>query len=651
MYPERVMKALQRARANIQAGNGAAAIDDLEKAVQKAPKAYDAWLLLGQARGLLDDQAGAEACFRKATALQPRNPDGWSNLGISYSIRGLYEPALAAYARALAVAAHPHPDIVHNLGACYLQLDRYDEAVQVFKDLVLMKDSSDVWALLGMSYQGLDRYPEALAAYLKACDKGGGGYTLNLNIGTCYGVLDDQENAARYAGLALEAEPGDDVALFNQGSAYFSAGHLDEALDRFARSGLPAAKQARLLALNYVDGMDPAQLKEEHEETVRQLFGAPSTILPRGERAEGEPLRVGFVSGDFREHPVAYFLEGLLANLDRARLQPFFYSAVRREDAVTARFRAWGDPWREIFGRDDAALAEQVAADRIHILVDLAGHTNGSRIAAFIRRPAPVQATYLGYGATTGLVAMDYLLADDVIAPAGCESHYSERLVRLGPVLATYTPPTLDIPVSHLPMQGKGFPTFASFAQQRKISPATVRLWISALQAVPGARMLVMGKGLEQAANQTRFLAPFVVAGIDAARFELRGAASMEDYLAAHHGIDLILDSVPWNGHTTTLHGLWMGVPTVTIRGGTTQVARFGEMIVRAAGLEPCLAGAPEEFGKTVAALVGDPEGLASLRRGLRDRLLASDLCNHGALAQRFAAACDAMWGNYVAGR
>lgn len=627
-------------------GDAVAASRELEKVVRKFPKGFDCWLLYGQAKGQLGDHGGAELCFRKAVSIQPKNAEGWYSLGISLAARSLHEQAVSAYRKALSCLGTPHPDLCRNLASCYIELGDYAQAVPLCEELANSKNNSDAWARLAIAYQGAVRYDQARDAYLSALKKGGeNSYTIHLNLGTCYSVLNDFESAAVHARRALELKPDDPVALHNLGSALFNVGHVQEAIDSFRKSSLPGASASLLLALNYLDPPRPELLRKEHEAAMAKLASFVQSRTLEKNKSSDEKLRIGFVSPDFREHPVTYFIEGMLSEIDRSRFELFFYSDVRDTDAddVTARLRALGDHWRETAELDDEAVDILVRSHNIHILIDLAGHTH-TRLHAFARRLAPVQATYLGYSATTGLAQMDYLLADDVLVQdKSDEVHYSEQVVRLGPVLASYKPPIDNAPVHPLPMLENGYPTFGSFAPLRKISPTTVRLWAAALNAVPEARMLVMSKGLHTEAMKQRFLEPFMQQGIDASRFILCGSGSLDEYLRTYARIDMILDTIPWNGHTTTLHALWMGVPTLSIK-GQHHTSRFGEMVLKAMDLDEWIADDLPDFAARAKAMTDDSRQLAELRAQLRPRLLASRLCDHRAMARRFEQACVAMW-------
>jgi predicted O-linked N-acetylglucosamine transferase (SPINDLY family) len=299
--------------------------------------------------------------------------------------------------------------------------------------------------------------------------------------------------------------------------------------------------------------------------------------------------------------------------------------------------------WHESAAMSDEELAQSIRNDRIDIAIDLAGNTGTGRPGVFAMRAAPVQLSYLGYSSTTGIPEMDYFVTDEILDPAGCEDHYSEKLIRLGRVFATYTPPAIAAEVGPLPMEANGYVTFGSFAQASKITPATILLWRDALRSVPDARLILMSKGMQYDSAQTRLLAQLEQAGVDPARVTFRGAAAMEEYLMAHNDIDAILDTVPWNGHTTTMHALWMGVPTISLY-GDRHVGRFAEMMLRALNLTNHLADTPAEFGRTAAALVRDRKSMAAFRTSARARLLDSELCDHHGIARRFEAACRSLF-------
>ncbi len=649
MYPERVVKALQRARAHIQAGNPELALPDLEKSVQKSPKGFDAWFLLGQARGLLSEHAQAEACFKKAALYQPKNADLWFNLGIGYSSREMFSQAIPCYEKSIVYAGAIKVEAYHNLGSCLLSVERYEEAAAIFQGLLRLHDTADLHALLGIALQAVENYPAALAAYTGALERGMDNYTLNLNLGTCHYTLNDFVESIRYAGHALANKPGDAVAQFNLARGLLEQGEIGQALDLLKECKLPAAGPARLLALNYLEPHDPAEILAQH-----RAWGGRQPALSTRARAKPadreKPLRLGFVSADLRQHPVAFFLERLIEQIDRSAFSVHIFSDVHRPDGVTGRFRNMADGWIEIAGiTDQAEVARLIDAQEIDILFDLGGHTS-ERIGLFASRLAPVQVSYLGYGATSGMPQMDYFMTDSRLDPAGLtEAHYTEKLCRLGAAFATYTPPDSAPTIAALPMLKNGHPVFGAFHKLSKISPQTIAMWASVLAAVPDATMLLMAKGLGTESGQQRVRDAFAAYGIGANRLDLRGSADLGEYLAAHNEVDLLLDCFPWNSHTTAMHGLWMGVPTITMR-GQHHAARFGELVLGGLGLDQFIARDQQEFAAIAASLSADSAQLQALRASLRDRLERSIHCDHRALALRFGQACRQMWHHYCDG-
>ncbi len=650
MYPEKVTRALQRARAYIQAGNPGLAVHDLEKTVRKFPGGFEAWFLLGHAKGLLNEHAYAETCFKKAALFQPKNPDVWFNLGLGYSIRGMHREAIPCFEKSIACSGQVKAEAYHNLGSSLLALDRFAEAAAIFRDLLHLRDTADTHARLGIAYQGLEDYPKANSAYMRALEMGMDDYTVNLNIGTCHFILNDFQQSVRYSEQALALKPGDPVASYNIARSLLEQGDIPGSIAMLKQCDLPSAGHARLFALNFLEPHDSAALLEEHRNWAKMHQPAVTFLDPAVDRRAERPLRLGFVSADLRHHPVAFFLERLIENIDRSKFSVHFYSDVRSPDEITERFKTMADGWTDISGMaDNAEVARLISEQRIDILFDLGGHTS-DRIDLFADRIAPVQATYLGYSATTGLPEMDYFITDAVLDPAGStEAHYTEKICRLGNAFATYTPPRSDIAIGPLPMLKNGYPVFGSFHKLTKISPRTIGLWAGVLAAVPGAKMLLVAKGLGTESGRQRVLDAFHAHGIAASRLELRGSIPMDEYFAAHNGIDLLLDCFPWNSHTTAMHGLWMGVPTLTIA-GKHHAGRFGELILRGMQMDRFVAPDDDEFPRAAAGLVADTKQLQLIRASSRDSLDRSVLCDHAGLASRFQQACRKMWANYLDG-
>ncbi|MHB1204889.1 MAG: O-linked N-acetylglucosamine transferase, SPINDLY family protein, partial [Rhodospirillaceae bacterium] len=399
-----------------------------------------------------------------------------------------------------------------------------------------------------------------------------------------------------------------------------------------AAPGGADAQDNRLYARLYVED-DPAVTAADHNAWGAAL--PPAAALPIADLDPDRRLRVGYVSPDFRRHAVASFLTPYIGAQDKAAVEVFCYADVLQPDAVTERLRGHADHWHSVHGWSDGTLAAQIAADRIDILVDLAGHTQGNRLGMFARRAAPIQITGLGYPATTGLAAMDYRFCDAVTDPPGAERYATENLLRLEPSLHCYEP---------LPALAAGFVTFGSFNKLAKISDAAVRLWAQVLGRQPGSRLVVKSKPLTEESTRLRLAARFAGLGVDPQRLELTGWRPDDgDHMGLYGRIDIALDTFPYNGTTTTCEALWMGVPVLTLK-GTGHTARVSASLLTAVGLPEWIAETPEAFGAIAAANAADLPALARLREGLRERVSRSALCDAPTHARGVEAAYRALW-------
>lgn len=358
---------------------------------------------------------------------------------------------------------------------------------------------------------------------------------------------------------------------------------------------------------------------------AEKLAGGPRSRPPL-RPLQGQPLRVGYVSPDFCQHTVGLFFKDVCAGHDREQVMPFAYSVGTRQDWVTAGIRACCT-FRDVSPLDDGALADLIRGDGIDLLVDLSGHTAGSRLTLFAHRPAPVQVSWLGYFATTGLACMDAVLLDDWHAPDGMESWFSERIIRLSQGRLCYSPVPFAPAVAPLPCLTRGFVTFGCFNNTMKLHPGVLELWAQIMRQVPDSRLILKWFTLHDQRLQDSIRSRFAASGIDACRVELRGPSVHADLLMEYADIDIALDPFPFSGGLTSCEALWMGVPLITWPQSRV-VSRQGLALLSAIGLQELVANSPDEYAGHAVQLAGDPERLSLLRATLRNRMASSALCD-----------------------
>jgi predicted O-linked N-acetylglucosamine transferase (SPINDLY family) len=403
------------------------------------------------------------------------------------------------------------------------------------------------------------------------------------------------------------------------------------------------------MLLNYDPAQTPETLLDAHRAFERTLPPVPAPAPHANARDLERPLRVGYVSADFCAHPVGYFILPVLAAHDRARVAVHCFSGRLVEDDVSARLRGHAAAWRSTVGVDDAALAAQIRADGIDILVDLGGHTAGNRLGAFARKPAPIQVTWLGYPATTGLRAIDYRLSDAFADPADADRQSVEALVRLPGGFHCYVPADAAPDVAPAPARAQGVVTFGSFNNLSKVNARVIAAWGRVLAAVAGSRLLVKARPLADPDTRARYQALFAQAGVAPERVSLIATAtSWRDHMAQYGQVDIALDTFPYNGTTTTCDALWMGVPVITLR-GDRHAGRVGVSLLSHVGLPELIADTLDDYVAKAAALAGDLDRLAALRTGLRPRLVAAPIGDPQRFTRALEDAYREMWRRWCA--
>ena len=675
--------------AQFNAGRYAEAEASFRAALAADRESADSHHLAGLAALRLGRSADAVASIEAAIALRPREATYRLNHGVALKAAGRPVDALAAYTEAIRLAPG-NPQARLNHANTLRELGRLEEAAAGYlRALELAPGAAAIHNNLGNTERELGRFESAIARYGQALALEPGYVEAMTNLGSAQIATGDFEGAHATLERALAIEPRHGVARMSLGSALahldrhaeseaayreavtllpeFAEAHagLGEALMRRGRIGpaiaayetalalkpdFPAARSGLVFMRNYVAIGDPQAVTREARDYGKRL---PPAIVPRhlNPPEPERPLRVGFVSGDFRSHAVAQFLLAAFAQMDQSRYALAAYMTSTHHDRTTDRFKSLMSLWRDVGMESDDALRDRIVADGIDILVDLSGHTMFNRLPLFMRRPAPVQASWLGYSGTTGVPAIDYVLGDRFVTPVGEEQQLVERPWRLPDSYLCYTPPNLDIAVGPLPALAAGHVTFGSFNNLSKLSEATVALWARVLDAVPRGRLLLKAGALDEPEIAAEVRARFTARGLGMDRLELRGRTrSAEAHLTTYNEVDIGLDPFPYNGTTTTAEALWMGVPVLGLRGDRF-IAHVGESMLTSAGLSDWVAKDPEDYLHKATALASDLQRLSALRRGLRQQLVASPLCDAPRFARNLEDAFRGMWRTWCAGR
>lgn len=583
-----------------------------------------------------------------------RHPFAWKVLGAVLERMGRADEALSAKLKAVALAPDDG-EARHNLGNAWMKLERFAEAEACYRHVLALRPGfAEAHRTLGNALYGLSLPRQAEDSYLRALEINPHDSDAHNNLGN---VLRDQgrlHDAEAQLRIALEINPALATAHGNLGNVLGDQGRLDEALSQH-RGALAldpdnAELHSNLLfCLLHNESLAPADIFAEHV-NFGVHFESPlrASWLPHTNARDPERrLRIGFLSGDLRDHPVAGFIEPVWAMLDPAALELWAYSNHTREDGVTTRLRQYVQHWRMVAGLSDAALAEQIRADGIDILIDLAGHTAHGRLLTCARKPAPLQAAWIGYPGTTGLSAIDYLICDRFNAPHGWyERYYTEQFARL-PSTGAFAPSAEAPSVNPLPAQCNGYPTFASFNRPSKLGETVIEAWSRVLAAVPGSRLLV--GNVSDAPLAATLAQRFGRYGIAPDRLSFHPVMPLGQYLALHHEVDIVLDTWPYTGGTTTNHALWMGVPVVTMRGPSRAHCQGAAAMCRM-GLDDWVADDIAGFVRIAVERARDGEGLAALRRGMRARWRNSPWRDAAVIARGLETALRMMWRRWCAG-
>jgi predicted O-linked N-acetylglucosamine transferase (SPINDLY family) len=597
--------------------------------------------------------AEAEKIYRQILSQQPDQPDALHLLGVLSAQTSRSDAGVQLIRQALRF----RPDFAEahsSLGNALMDMGQLDDAIASYQHAVRLKaDYADAHYNLGRALQCKGRFDAAITAYRLAIGLKPDYDDAHYNLAASFMSVGKPDDAIAAYQQAIRFKPDLADAHSNLGNAFKDNGQLDEAIASHRQAVRLQPDNAEthdslIGTCNYHPacdaGMIHAELRrwnERHAEPHKKL------IRPHhNNRDPSRPLRIGYVSADFYKHASAFFLLPLFRCHDRRQFELFGYSHGNCSDEVTQQMKDHMQHWRTTVGMTDAQAAAQVRQDQIDILVDLKLHTADNHLLLFAQKPAPVQATWLGYPGSTGMDAIDYRLTDPYLDPPGQnDAYYSERSIHLPDTFWCYDPLSGEPSVNAPPCVENGFITFGCLNNFCKINDAVLSLWAGVLQTVSGSRLLLMAP---EGSARERVMARLIRDGIGSGRVEFVPKQFRSGYLTTYHRIDISLDTFPYNGHTTSLDSLWMGVPVITLVGATA-FGRAGLSQLTNLGLTELVARTPEQYIQIAADLAKDLPRLTELRRTLRPRMQASPLMDAPRFARNVEAAYRQMWRNWCA--
>jgi predicted O-linked N-acetylglucosamine transferase (SPINDLY family) len=632
------------------------ALANYRRALEIKPEYAEARNNLGvvlQALGQLDD---AVASYRRALEIEPDFAHAHCNLGNALQALAQLDDAVASYRRALEIKPD-YAEAHYNLGIALQALGQLDDAVASYRRALKIKpDFAEAHSVLGNALQALGQLDDAVASYRRALAIKPEYAEAHNNLGVALQALRQLDDAVASYRRALAIKPDYAEAHYNLGNALRELGQLDDAVASYRRAlaikpDYAEAYSNLLFVYGYNALIDPHQSIAQARTWEQACLRAQDRQAARHRDFQPPPLadrrlKVGYVSGDFRQHAVSYFVEQLFTQHDRTRVELFAYSTLGQCDAVTQRLQALVEHWVPLAGIPNAAIRERIESDGIDVLIDLSGHTMHNRLGAFARRAAPVQAHYLGYFASTGLTEMDYWIGDEILTPVETDCHFSERVWRLPRVWVSYDGKA-DAPVADWRPSPDGAVWLGSFNNLGKLTPATLALWAKALHALPEGKLLLKTRELSDIANRRRILDAMSGHGISPDRVELQDSSATQDWsahMAYYDRLDIALDPVGGvNGGTTTCDALWMGAPVIALE-GDRMASRMTTSMLNAIGRPEWVARSEADYIDKVVALARDMEQRKALRASQRKQIAFSPLCDARGLAVSLEDAYEAMF-------
>ncbi|MEQ8525906.1 FkbM family methyltransferase [Gracilimonas sp.] len=642
--------------AQMQKSNFEKAIGYFEKSIGEHDQNSQTYLLVARCYYQLEDFENAERFGKAAVQLNQELLDAWMFMGKLYWDQALLNKAIQCYTIANKLDPKNYL-IAYNIGQIYADQGDYKKALELY-DITLQMEPKliDAGIKKAQIYQSIGEHERAEEAIQKVLEIDSENLLALSVLSLLYRAMGRYSEAIELNERLLDRYPNDGNVRVNYALCLVETGQYDEAEKNYRRA-LKDAPETQQSLSNYLMGIhyNPKRTKEEIFEahSLWDQYYAPEERPVRpvpANKDKDKKLRVGFISGGFKKHPVGWMITSALEELLEDEIATYIYTTDTYHDSLTKRIREASAKWTSVVGYSDEVVAQIIKDDEIDILVELSGHSSGNRLKTVALEPAPITIKWVGgLFNTSGLQSMDYLLTDAKESPEGEEPFYTEKLVRMPDDYVCYTLPNYDIEVAEAPVTQNGYITFGCFNNPTKINTELLSKWAEILKQVPASRLFLKSKQYDTELVRERITQHLAERDIEEDRVIFEGYSLHNELLECYNKIDIALDPWPYSGGLTTIEALWMGVPVIT-NSGPTFAGRHSTSHLTNAGFPEWVTDNWEDYIQKAVSLAGDVDQLSKLRAELRGRLLSSPVCDAQRFARNLADAFRKMWLQRVQG-
>jgi protein O-GlcNAc transferase len=643
-----IKKLLNDAKLNFNEGDIQSAEKKLKKILSSSSSHVDANLLLGLVFHQKGDFKSSIKMLEKVVEIKRNHAEAYSNLGAVLEKISEFDKAILNYKLAIKHKADFLNAYV-NLGLLLKRLNRCEEANNYFNAAIQLNPAiATTHYNLGASFDKMGKVEESLRCFEEALRLNPDYDAAMMGLARAMWGLEKYELAEKYYKNLLAKNSNYFDVHYNLAVTLVEQDKIEEALLHYKKTlalnpNHLLARNNLLLAMNFTSHVSNENMLIEAKAYGGMVHSNELRVFANKPEPE-KNLKIGLVSGDFSEHSVAFFLKDILAEFNSKAASFFIYNASKKEDQMTRHFKSIVNTWSDVVDLDDDSLVDLIISHNIDVLVDLSGHTKNNRLPVFARKPAPVQVTWLGYSATTGVDAIDYVISDKWVIPQGEERNFVEKAWRLPDAYLCFSQPDESIKVGKLPALSNDYITFGSFNNLSKTNDTVIKCWSEILKSIPGSRLYLKNKKLLKGNAREKIIKNFSKYGVPSEQLILQGITPTRDqHLKTYHNIDIALDTFPYAGTTTTAEALWMGVPVVSLRGDSF-ISNVGESVLENTGLSEWLANDVDDYIKKAISFSSDLTYLTNLKSKLRNQLVDSPLCDTKQFVTNLDEAFRDMW-------